>query len=305
MYLLIKNFHKKIFFFIISIFIHLIHAQELSNKLLKKIEVPSSKFNEQIIKHSGFTLMYSEIHEQARWVAYEINSNMSLGQYSRSNKFKKDQSVTTMSASDEDYRYSGYDRGHLAPAADMSYSYEAMQESFLYSNISPQVPEFNRGIWKNLESQIRTWGSKNKLYVVTGPVLKSNLKTIGPNKVSVPEYYYKALLGISKEDTLGIAFMLPNTKFNNAINFNVISIDSLEKVVNLDFFHLLPDEIENKIEKSTCFSCWDWSSNSNETIKYQNSVTSVQCKGLTLSGLRCRRKTKNLNGLCFQHQNQN
>ena len=100
--------------------------------------------------------------------------------------------VTTGSAHSSDYTKSGYDRGHLCPAADMDFNPVAMEESFFMSNISPQAPEFNRGIWKDLETEVRNWAKKEKkIYVVTGPVFRDNKGTIGEDKVTVPGYFFK------------------------------------------------------------------------------------------------------------------
>src|SRR5450759_1124712 len=94
--------------------------------------------------------------------------------------FKMDQLVTTISSKSSDYTKSGYDRGHLCPAADMGFNPVAMEESFFMSNISPQVPDFNRGLWKELEMTVRKWAIKeHKLYVVTGPVFKDSKGSIG------------------------------------------------------------------------------------------------------------------------------
>jgi endonuclease G len=90
----------------------------------------------------------------------------------RKDNFRSDPKVKTGSAALSDYKGSGYDRGHLAPAADFKWSATAMSESFYMSNMSPQVPGFNRGIWKNIESTVRNWAVENdEIYIVTGPVL--------------------------------------------------------------------------------------------------------------------------------------
>ena len=134
-----------------------------------------------------------------------------MKRFSRSDNFRADPEVRTGSASDADYRRSGYDRGHLAPAADMGWSSQTMSESFYYSNMSPQVPEFNRGIWKRLEEQVRNWAVElDTIYVVTGPVLSGNMSAIGLNKVTVPNYYYKAVLYLHDNDSRMIGFIMPN-----------------------------------------------------------------------------------------------
>ena len=97
-------------------------------------------------------MSYLETHEQAEWVYYRLNSNLVSGNVKRSNNFREDKSIRTGSANLSDYKYSGYDRGHLAPAGDMKSSNTGMSESFFMSNISPQTPSFNRGGWKKLES---------------------------------------------------------------------------------------------------------------------------------------------------------
>ena len=98
----------------------------------------------------------AEEHEQPAWVIYRLTKQQALTKAAkRDDNFKEDPSVPTGSATLADYRRSGYDRGHLAPAADMAYSRQTMEDSFFMSNMSPQRPAFNRGIWKDLEAQVR------------------------------------------------------------------------------------------------------------------------------------------------------
>ena len=119
----------------------------------------------EIIRHKYYTLSYNEDHEQANWVHYRLNPTFLNGTTPRINSFKVDPNVSTKSAELSDYKGSGYDRGHLAPAGDMKYSKESMIESFFMSNMSPQNPSFNRGIWRKLEEAIRRWGKKNEIYI--------------------------------------------------------------------------------------------------------------------------------------------
>ena len=108
--------------------------------------------NGQIVYHNGFSLQYSEQREQPIWIVYElIKEEVVSKAISRTDNFRPDHSIKTGSATLADYKASGYDRGHLAPAADMGHSKESMSDSFYLSNMSPQVPQFNRGIWKKLE----------------------------------------------------------------------------------------------------------------------------------------------------------
>jgi endonuclease G len=156
-----------------------------------------------------------------------------------------------------DYKGSGYDRGHLAPAADFSYDDFALSQSFYLSNMSPQNPSFNRGIWKKLEDQVRDWAMENdNIYVVTGPVLNKSFKTIGNNEVSVPEYYYKIVLDIQKPDIKAIAFLMKNEKSSASLESFVVTINRLESLTGLDFFPTMPDQLENALEESKTTRGW-------------------------------------------------
>lgn len=231
-------------------------------KPIENLEKPFKANNGEIVIHSGLSLEYNEEHEQAVWVAYLLTSEKVKKGVERTNSFKPDPKVSTQTANDKDYAGSGYDRGHLAPAADMSWSTTAMKESFYYSNMSPQEPGFNRGIWKKLEEQVRVWAETyDTLFVVTGPILEPGLPTIGLNKVSVPKAYYKALLRYNSTHSLALGFVLPNSKSSEPLQNFAVSIDSLEKITNIDFFHLLPDPIEEEMESKICFDCWIWKSN--------------------------------------------
>jgi endonuclease G len=235
------------FFFIASFRLHQSSGPTLS------IACPLPLSTELVINRTAYTFAYNEEHEQANWVAYVL-THAHLGDgVERSNRFMEDPLVSTQTASNADYAKSGYDRGHLAPAADMSWSLQVMQESFYYSNMSPQLPGFNRGIWKKLEEKVRDWALLyDSIYVVTGPVLEAGLPTIGPNKVSVPKYYYKAL--IAPRQQKGIAFLMPNAKSDAQLFDFSLSIDALEAKLGRDFFYQLKDQLEQQIESKA--SVW-------------------------------------------------
>ena len=274
----------------------------IKDSSILKLEIPKTNSKAKIITHTGYSLLYNEIHEQADWVAYELTKEETIKLYERTNKFILDPKVNTITASYSDYKGSGYDRGHLAPASDMGWSSIAMKESFYYSNMSPQIPSFNRGIWKKLEELVRTWAvENNKLYIVTGPVLKNELKLIGNNKVSVPKYYYKVILDFRQPSIKGIGFIIPNLGSKEHLNNYAVTIDSVEKFSGIDFFPLLQDKQENFIESTLCIECWTWSSKSTNKISDNKTALSTHCTGTTKKGKRCKRMTKNENGRCFQH----
>jgi len=240
-----------------SLWIGNITKETLVQSPVNHIEIPKTSSHDIIIYHIGYALLYNEEHEQANWVAYELTKEETFSKYKRSNNFLEDPKVQTGTAKDADYSKSGYDRGHLAPAADMGWSEIAMEESFYYSNISPQKPGFNRGIWKKLEEKVRNWAIENNtIYIVTGPILTSGLSTIGPNKVSIPKYYYKVILDYSQPQIKGIGFILPNESSDKPLQNYAVTIDSVEKFSGLDFFPTLPDAQEKTIESSICISCW-------------------------------------------------
>jgi len=222
-----------------------------------KLEIPKTNSKNIIISHTGYTLLYDETHEQSSWVAYELTNAETNKIYDRTDKFIPDPKVKEGTATDKDYAGSGYDRGHLAPASDMGWSATAMTESFYYSNMSPQTPSFNRGVWKRLEELVRTWAiENNSIYIVTGPVLLAGLNTIGSNKVSVPNYFYKVILDYSEPSIKGIGFIIPNTGSSEPLQQFAVSIDSVEKFTAIDFFPKLADEQEDLIEKTLCIKCW-------------------------------------------------
>ena len=253
-----------VFVFLLLVFSFRFIEQTQNNKQSElSLEIPLVLKGEKIIHHAGYSFVYSEEHEQAKWIAYVLSNKELVGTFDRSDNFREDPSVSSGSASNLDYAKSGYDRGHLAPAADMKWSEKAMSESFYYSNMSPQSPAFNRGIWKKLEEKVRDWALENdSILIVTGPILPSKnekkLATIGPNSVAVPEYYYKAILDFKKEKSKSIAFVLPNKGSKLPLKSFVVTIDSLEKLSKIDFFYKLDDKLETSVESMFCKECWTW-----------------------------------------------
>jgi len=210
--------------------------------------------------HSGYTLKYSEEHEQPYWVAYVLTpAETVIKATDRADNFRPDPAIITGSATLADYRGSGYDRGHLAPFADLSWSEQSASDSFYLSNMSPQVPALNRGRWQDLEAIVRTFSLSGPVCVVTGPVLSGGpYKTIGENRVSVPEYYYKAILFHDGDKTRAIGFILPNDNCPDPVQSYAVSIDDVENMTGLDFFPLLPDELESAVESTFDLSLWDF-----------------------------------------------
>lgn len=260
---------------------------------------------DKVIYHSHYSLSYSEEHEQAEWVMYELTADEARGGYERSDNFRADPDISTGSAQLNDYKGSGYDRGHLAPAGDMAFSTTAMSESFYLSNMSPQHPSFNRGGWKSLEALSRAWALEDgDLYIITGPVLKHTRGQIGSSRVSIPAYYYKILFDIDEGERRSIAFLMPNASISSKVEDYVVSVDSLEVLTGIDFFPGLADSLEDQLESRTT-GAWDFEISLKSPANAKSSQnSSQQCAGRTADGNRCRRQTKSSDLFCWQHSNQ-
>jgi DNA/RNA endonuclease G, NUC1 len=222
---------------------------------------PIPRFNspvaEQIIKHTGFTVSYCEKHRLPHWVSYELTRDKVKGEYPRTNKFVRDPHVKGTSAHTSDYTHSGYDRGHMAPAADMRWSMDAMTESFFLSNICPQHPELNRQSWKTLEDKVRNWAvADSAIIIVCGPIVKERCKKIGDNKVSIPDGFFKVILSPFTNPPQAIGFLFKNKESVLPVKEYAVTVDSVEVVTGLDFFHHLPDNVESIVEASINWKHW-------------------------------------------------
>lgn len=210
-----------------------------------------------LLEYSAFSLGYDEEHEQAAWVAYLLTRAHTLNNFKRRNNFRTESRLPTESASLADYRKSGYDRGHLAPAADLDYDRNALSETFFMTNISPQLPAFNRGGWQQLEGMVREWATVyDSLYVMTGPVLEPGLKKIGQNAVSVPNFFYKIILDCRQSEIKMIGFLMPNEKITSGPWSYVVTVDSIEQKTGIDFFPQLPDILEDSLEGISQIKYW-------------------------------------------------
>jgi endonuclease G, mitochondrial len=230
---------------------------EKATSTISDLWLPTRTQNSELVKHQWFALSYNEDHEQAEWVAHELTrEHLNENWAARPNTFRPDPMVRTESATPRDYNASGYDRGHLCPAADMAFDDKAIDETFFMSNMSPQVPAFNTGVWRELEELTRDWARKYKhLYVITGPILSAKAITqIGFSKVTVPSYYYKILL--TEKGGRAIAFIIPNELSTRPIMDYACTIDKVEKVTGIDFFPNLLKGLEEELEASLDKDAW-------------------------------------------------
>ena len=226
--------------------------------------LPSAVKGSDVYHYRNYSLSYNDAYEQADWVAYVLTKdNLVKPWQQRNDNFRPDVAIRTGSATPEDYRGSGYDRGHLVPAADMAYDAAAMDETFLLSNITPQARNFNQGIWRELEELTRDWAKKfGRLYVVSGPVLTREPKGyIGrDNEVAIPAAYFKVLLDLDDPERKGIAFLLDNEVNYEPLYKFATSIDAVEALTGLNFFEdFMPEELETELEGSYNIDLWPFS----------------------------------------------
>ena len=215
----------------------------LTSILLSSLFVSSE--SSRVHHRNDYAFVYSEKYELPVYVKYTINKSDVEGPYKRTNKFSQDTSITSLSSHPRDYKRSGYDRGHMKPAAVSTGSRLDMQESFLMSNICPQVPEFNRVGWKKIEAEVRSlMRSQDSVIVYTGPVLTGIDTFIGPDSVGVPKYFFKTvLLGDSAR---AFGYLCPHEKLDKDVSRYIVSIDSIESVIGIDLYPGLSEDLELK-----------------------------------------------------------
>lgn len=229
---------------------------EIQAQGLTDVKLPSGMKN-VVCHYSGFTAYFNPETHIPNCVAYEIIESETTGDEPRKKSFEADHTIDGCAES-SDYRNSGYDRGHMAPAADMKWSKEAMEESFLMTNICPQVKSLNSGIWHRLEQRVREWAARDSsIIVVCGPIFTPGkpVEQIGEIGVAVPHRFFKALYAPGRN--IGIAFIFDNDKVKGELRKYAVTIDSVERETGLDLFYNLPDDIENEVENQCNYKLWE------------------------------------------------
>lgn len=234
------------------------YSQRLIN--LDNVEIPGKiqGRTERVIVHKGYTVSYNADWKIPNWVAYELTAVEVAGEEPRAKKFVPDPMVPKYeTATVDDYRNSGWDRGHMAPAADMKWHQQAMRESFYLSNVCPQNRNLNGGAWKDLEEQVRDLAAqKGHIYVVCGPIVSDDCQTIGANKVVVPAAFFKVLLQEDDGVIHTIGFVYENVAGRRPMSTYAMSVDEVEELTDIDFFPSLPDKIEKRVEAEVDFTKW-------------------------------------------------
>lgn len=221
-----------------------------------EIPIVSKPISSQILERDGYVISYNSDTRNCNWVAYELTRDEANGEVPRDNNFYEDFDVATPRATKDDYKGSGWSRGHMAPAGDMKWSENAMYQSCLFTNICPQDATLNNGAWESVERQCRSLAKqKGQVYIVCGPLYNGTIRTIGPNKIRIPDSFFKVILVPDEQSYLCIGFIFPNEQITAAQKNNyAFSVDKVEEICGMDFFSKLPDIIEDSIESEISWS---------------------------------------------------
>ena len=208
--------------------------------------------------YEGFNVSFNADNRTPNWVAWELLRSETSGETGRYNKFWQDVELDGCPTT-RDYSNSGYDRGHLCPAADQKWSPEAMVDCFSLANIAPQDHSLNTGAWKTLENKERQWAERDSaIVIVAGPIYeKSDTIRIGQAGVRVPGAFFKVMIAPYLDQPRGIAFVYPNMTAPGNMENYVMTIRDVEKLTGYDFFHNLPDELEEAVETVSSFRDWN------------------------------------------------
>jgi len=223
---------------------------------------------ENILCRTGYVVSYNDSRDVPNWVCYHLTAAYLTAGVGRTDDFRPDPDVLGGDDRAElsDYRGSGFDRGHLAPAADMARSGITMSESFLFTNVAPQSPGFNRGIWKRLETEVRGWAvERGDINVCAGPVYLDDdgdgvveFNVIGRGQVAVPDAFFKIVVAREDSGLDVIAFILRNTSYPPSAKLAsfIVSVDEIEALTGLDFLNRVHDDVEVKIESERADGLW-------------------------------------------------
>ena len=215
---------------------------------------------EEIINYEHYSVSFCEEFGLSEWSIYLTNTERLLGDVPRTNKFRVDPNLSGRGADNSFYKYNIYDRGHLVPAADMKFSKQAMSESFLFTNIVPQLPRFNRGIWLKLEKELRKFTYEKSdqfgdILVITGWNINNYNDSILVNSPTelywpVPDFFYKVYIDVQNKRSIAFLINQKDSEYKELHSYTV-PIHYLEEQTGLDFFYKLPVHIEMKLELDT------------------------------------------------------
>ena len=213
--------------------------------------------SEQIIKKKSYIASYNKDTKIANWDAWHLTSEHTEGSIGRGNMFHEDEEVPSPKATVEDYKGSGWSRGHMCPAGDNKWDAEAMYQSFSLINVCPQNASLNSGLWNSLEIDCRNWAKRfHDIYIICGPVFfQQDHEVIGINEIYVPEAFFKVVLCLNGKPK-GMGVIVKNTAGNKKKDIYYNSIDQVERITGMDFFPLLSDDVEDEVESNLDMDMW-------------------------------------------------
>ena len=223
-----------------------------------QLPIYQDSMREIILQRRGYTVSYNQDLKIPNWVFWHLTKERLKGEVKRpANAWHEDMNVPEPRANSDDYRGSGWSRGHMCPAGDNKWDAEAMYESFLYTNICPQDASLNSGDWNEIEIACRRWTEKyGDIYIICGPILyNQEHKTIGGHKVVVPEAFYKVVLCLH-DNPKGIAFICKNKKENKKTSDFANTIKQVEEITGIHFFPNLPEDIAKKVKTMVDIKEW-------------------------------------------------
>lgn len=234
-------------------------GKETKDIVYYELPKPLKDRPEQILNRRGYTTSYNRRTKTPNWVAWHLTKAHTYGKNQRSQeKFTEDEDVKTPRATDQDYYTSRYDRGHMCPAGDNKWDKTAMEQSFLFTNVCPQNHGLNKYEWNDLEIRCREWAQQyGSVDIVCGPIYDNvdEPKTIGKNKVWVPERLFKVVL-CRKGKPKAIGFIYKNVGKKQPMEQAVCTVDEIEQLTGIDFFPALDDATENRVEAEATLADW-------------------------------------------------
>lgn len=223
------------------------------------LALPKISSGDDVVNHIGFSASYNHHTLCPNWVAYELTANKVHGKFKGKESFRWDPLLKGRQSNREDYKNDQqWDKGHMAPKADMKWSVQAYEESYYLTNICPQNHSFNAGVWSSLEKLVRRMATKyGRAYIIVGPMIGNGINgTLGESKVCIPDKFFKAILIPKDNSYSAIAFIMDNSPENKPLRLCAMSVDSLERIIGIDLFYGLDDKIEQTIESQVIYSDW-------------------------------------------------
>jgi len=223
------------------------------------LTIAPDRLPEQMLYRKGYVASYNWVTRQPNWVAWHLTAEHVDGTFERQgNPFHEDLEVPEPRAYNSDYRGTGWSRGHLCPAADNKWDPTAMYESFLLTNVCPQDRALNSGVWNQIEISCRRWAKKyGDVYIVSGPVFLNRMhETLGPNRVVVPEAFFKVIVCLNGPHPKGIGFICRNNDGNRRKDLHVNTIAQVERVTKYTFFPNLPPRLAAQIKNAANLDDW-------------------------------------------------